>query len=75
VECIAHVVCTAQNIQKSRWNLFKETVRDAIRVRRANCTTALKKEYMGEFALIEIIFFIIILSTKLEFSFPVAKLH
>jgi len=46
--CIAHVVCSGAHITKERWNLFRETVRENIRVRRANCNTALKKDYLGK---------------------------
>lgn len=47
-KCIAHIVCTAQHIPIERWALFKEAVREGIRVRRANCNTALKREFQGK---------------------------
>ena len=48
-QCIAHVVCNGAHITKERWNLFQEeTVGENIQVRRANCNTALKKDYLGK---------------------------
>jgi hypothetical protein len=47
-ECIAHVVCDALSIDKTAWHFFKETVRSAIRLKRAASNTALRKVYLGK---------------------------
>ena len=47
-KCIAHVVCNALSIDTSKWNLFREVVRENIRIRRANSNTAMKKEFFGK---------------------------
>jgi hypothetical protein len=47
-QCIAHVVCVSVKIHASKWNLFKELVRDNIRIKRNNCNMALKKEFLGK---------------------------
>ena len=47
-QCIAQVVCSALKIKSEDWHIFKETVKDAIRIRRANSNSAMKKEFHGE---------------------------
>jgi hypothetical protein len=47
--CIAHLVCTPLKIAPFKWDCFKEVVRETIRVRRACCTTALKREFIGKY--------------------------
>lgn len=47
--CIAHLVCDALNIEPFKWDCFKEVVRETIRVRRACCTTAIKREFIGKY--------------------------
>ena len=44
---IANAVCRAYNIESSDWELYKTVVRDNIRIRRANCNTAVKKAMFG----------------------------
>lgn len=46
--CIANIVCQAQHIEVSRWNDFRDFVREEIRLRRTNCNTAMKKQYLRE---------------------------
>ena len=47
-KCIAHVVCQSIGLEKSKWDLFRDTVREEIRIRRTNANTAIRKEYMGK---------------------------
>jgi len=47
-KCIAHIVCSARQIPTNQWVLFKEAVREGIRIRRANSNTALKREFHGK---------------------------
>lgn len=47
-KCIAHVVCTGVHMERERWNVFKEVVKETIRVKRAESGTAMKREFLGK---------------------------
>jgi hypothetical protein len=46
--CIAGFVTTDLSIPVSKWHLYKEVVRESIRIRRTNSNSCLKKEYHGK---------------------------
>jgi len=48
-KCIAYLVCQEMNIPERNWAFCKDVVRESIRIRRANCNAALKKEYHGKY--------------------------
>jgi hypothetical protein len=51
-KCMAYLVCHEMNIPKDNWAFCKDVIRESIRIRRANCNAALKKEYHGKFSLV-----------------------
>jgi len=42
------VVCQSIGLEKNKWDLFRDTVREEIRIRRTNANTAIRREYMGK---------------------------